>query len=319
MILLLCLAFPYYILLILDRIKNENLEYIKYLINLIYKYLFLFIMIILFICIIGSIPKDILIKNIDGKLYCNYPLGVVINNVFQTIWYIFSYGFGSVNGTPLIHIAKDAFLRSSELIFGAIFISLFLGIFLGLKNGIKGKESSGSIIAIVLLSIPDVLILTCTLILIAFLEKKQVLQGIFGNSTVKTFIMPLICTTILPTVYIWRMAYTACIEEYKKDYIRNAKGMGVKGIKLAFKELLPGVLLKVLKSMPSVIIMLMSNLILTEYLYYYPGIAFNLFVAYDHGETLLFILYCFCFCVIYIFLTLIFKIWAMIIDPYKYS
>lgn len=317
LIILLITFIPYYLLKLIEKRGNEKVKYFGNITAAIYKYINLSVVIFIFVALIGFIPKDILIKNIGGKLYSNYSFPYIFNNVLLYIDFIFHHGFGTFNNAKIINIIKDPILKSSKLIILSIFISLILGVYIGIKNGIKGKDSSGSLASIILLSIPDALILVCILILIGLFEKYKILQSVFGNMTIKTFVMPLICITIIPTVYIWRISYTACVEEVKKDYIRNAKGRGKKGFMLGLNELLPPILLNVLKSMSSVIMITLSNLLLVEYVYYYPGVAFNLLSAYQHGQISLFIPLSLSLCLIYIILTSFFRIWAVSIDPFK--
>lgn len=317
-LIIICIIFiPYYLLKLMELKGDIRIKDLQNIIKIVYKYLFLSGVIFFFVAFIGFVPKDILINKISGRFYSNYSFGYVFNQVLQYVYVLFHKGFGEFNTAKVITVIKSPFIRSSKLILLSIFISLIVGVYFGIKNGIKGKDSSGSLAPIVLISIPDALILTLILTLIGLFEKYKVFQGIFGNMTVKTFVMPLVCITIIPTVYIWRMSYTTCVEEVKKDYIRNAKAKGKRGFTLGFNELLPGVLLSVLKSMSGVIIILLSNLILVEYVYYYPGIAFNLLSAYQHGETSIFIPLSLSLCLIYIILTSFFKLCERAIDPFK--
>lgn len=317
LIIVFILYIPYYLIELLNIKRNNKVRYFSSILQFLYKYAILFILIFLFIAIIGFIPKDILIKKINGRLYSNYSFKYILNNALLYINYVFHKGFGTYNNVTIVKILMPPMLKTFKLIILSVFIAMFFGIYFGIKNGMKGKDSSGSLASIILISIPDALILVYVLMLIGFLEKHKVFQSFFGNLTVKTFIMPLLCISIIPTVYIWRISYTACIEEVKKDYIRNARARGKKGFYLAFSELLPPILLNVLKSMSSVIMILLSNLVLVEYLYYYPGVAFNLISAYKQGQISLFIPFSLCICLIYLVLTSIFRAWAALIDPYK--
>jgi ABC-type dipeptide/oligopeptide/nickel transport system permease component len=149
------------------------------------------------------------------------------------------------------------------------------------KGGIR------SLGTLVFFSIPDVLIVLLGVISYTFIAKN--FAYIKDSLPLKEFIFPLITLSIIPTVYISRITYLTILEELNKEYVRAAKALGYSKIKIFRTEILPAVIFKVVDSLPTIMTMLLSNMIIVEYLFNYNGIVYYLLYLYKRQDVYRFV------------------------------
>jgi ABC-type dipeptide/oligopeptide/nickel transport system permease component len=183
-------------------------------------------------------------------------------------------------------------------------------------EGFRSRKSRlGSLGTLVFFSIPDVLIVLFVLLMYtSFARQFPVLKEMLQ---LKSFILPLLTLSIIPTIYISRIAFIAIQEELTKDYIKNEKAKGFSRQKIIFIELLPAIIFRIVDAMPSIVTMLLSNMIIVEYLFNYHGILYFLIYLYNRQDVYRFVPLALTLGLIYITFTKGFQLLAKVINPMK--
>jgi ABC-type dipeptide/oligopeptide/nickel transport system permease component len=214
-------------------------------------------------------------------------------------------------------VILTSILRSLKLLMAALLISMAIGIASGIYSGYKSKRRSlRSLGAIAALSIPDVLIvllgwLVCILYAKNLPELKEVIA-------IHEYIVPLITLSILPTIYIFRITLITVQEEAGKDYIRNAIAKGFSKRKI-YIELLPAALYKAVDTLPTIMTMLLSNLIVMEYLFNYLGAAYYLIYFFSRHAYFQFAALVAALALVYLVFTWAVRFAARLINPAKHE
>ena len=131
------------------------------------------------------------------------------------------------------------------------------------------------------------------------------------------FILPLITLSILPTIYISRITFITIEDETKKEYVKSAKAKGFSRIRIFAGELFPAVIFKIADSLPGIMAMILSNMIVVEYLFNYTGVVYYLLYFFKKQDINGFIALSLVLGTIFIVLTWGIKFIAKIINPLR--
>lgn len=190
---------------------------------------------------------------------------------------------------PLFPKLFGPYLYSMEVFFSAFFVSLILALlltyitfFLPLKirRVIKFLTFIGE-------SLPDIFIIIIFQLIVVWIYTKTHFlvvntAGVWGNHI---FLMPVICLCILPTFLLYRIIILSYEEEFEKDYIELAKSKGLHQHSILLRHVLRNVLVTVFFHSKTVIWVMISNLLIFEFLFNITGIT--LFM-YDHPVPVIF-------------------------------
>ncbi|MDW7661133.1 MAG: M28 family peptidase [Bacillota bacterium] len=216
----------------------------------------------------------------------------------------------------IFSVIYDSSKLSIALVASSHLISTLLGILRGMYEGYRSKKSKlGSLGTLIFFSIPDVLIVLVVLLGYTFIASR--FPNLKDMMPLKTFILPLLTLSIIPTIYISRITLITIQEELGKDYIKNEKAKGFSRRKIIFVELMPSIVYKIIDTMPAVMTMLLSNMIIVEYLFNYKGILYFLIYLYNRQDVYRFVPLAITLGLIYILFTKGFQLLAKIINPLK--
>jgi ABC-type dipeptide/oligopeptide/nickel transport system permease component len=118
-------------------------------------------------------------------------------------------------------------------------------------------------------------------------------------------------------VYISRITFIVVQEEVQKGYVVAARSKGLTKFQVFTKHILISVILKVIDSIPTLITIIISNLIVVEYLLNYKGILFNLYRFYEGHDVTSFIGFSLALGLIYILFITVSKAVSKLINPMK--
>lgn len=283
-------------------------------------YLAVAFIIILAIAFIAYLPPDFKLKITNGEIHTNFSPALTLNQSMLYIQSLFTDGFGMSQGRTMESTVKVSdilswsFFRSLKLVVAALLVACTLGIIKGIFDGYRARDKAvGSIAA---LSLPDILI-------VVLVQEFLILLGNHGfDALVRTdqfskFILPLICLSIIPTAYVSRLASTAVREEMRKDYVRAARAKGLSAFQILYKHLAVGVVIKVVEAIPALLTMIFSNLMIIEYVYYYPGLIYNLFTRYARHDTVTFIGLALALGLMYVVLSSLARLFAYLLNPLR--
>ncbi len=94
-----------------------------------------------------------------------------------------------------------------------------------------------------------------------------------------SFILPSLLLTLFPTAYLARITSMALGSQEKQLYVLFARTKGIRERMLLWKHMLRNCWSGILDFMPTLITVLLSNLLLVEYLTQFKGAAYRLFQA----------------------------------------
>jgi ABC-type dipeptide/oligopeptide/nickel transport system permease component len=282
-------------------------------------------LILVSVVMVSFIPHNFNLFFINGKLKANFSLNQVLDYTVSYIRMLFTKGFGKVysnfnNSTYNVsELISYSFIRSFLLLLTATVFSVIAGTLKGIHDGfINNKNVSlGSIGTLILFSIPDVMIVVLIQFFFVFLNNHNLLTALNSYREFKRFLVSFLSLVILPSVYITRIASTAANEESKKEYIKMARAKGLSNYYIIKNHLFINVFIKVIDSLPSVLNLMISNLIVVEYLYYYPGIVYNLMLCYSKYQAVAFAGLAITLSVLYIVFLAIFNAISIIVNPLK--
>jgi oligopeptide transport system permease protein len=86
-------------------------------------------------------------------------------------------------------------------------------------------------------------------------------------------VYPVIALSLIPLAHIARITASAMSNVYSKDYVRTARAKGVHEFLVVFKHALRNAVVQILDSLPGVMAATLSNLLIVEYMFNYPGLT----------------------------------------------
>lgn len=277
-----------------------------------------FIIIAVFILsFLGNIDPGTDAKLIGDELQTNLSPYLTLKKsilFIKSMFYPSTYGDNAAGS--IIDVVYNSSRQSLILISASLVLSTILGIVRGMYEGYRSKTSRlTSVGSLIFFSIPDVLIVLLTLMGYAVLARS--FPEIKEAEYVKELLMPLLTLTIIPTVYISRITFITIQEELGKDYVKNAFAKGFSRKKTIFLELMPAAVFKIIDAMPSIMTMLLTNMIVVEWLFYYQGILYYLLYFYKRHDVYSFVPLAMTLGLIYITFTKGIQLLARLINPLK--
>lgn len=270
------------------------------------------------ILVIVYIPNSFDAALYNGHYISNYPLYIIIQNANNYIRDFTAAGFGkTLQGFSIGPLIITYTLKSMALILSSIILSFIIGTLSGTISGFKHKKNSSIrfLGSIAFLSMPDVLVAVLLQLILGLLYKN--IPDLTDMDKIIQFLFPLISLTFIPTAYISRIAQVAVREEINKDYITAAKAKGLSDFYILKNHLLISTVVKVVESLPSVLNIIISNLIIVEYFFAYVGIVYQLFHYFNDGDIKTCIGMILGIGMVYLTLSFIFKIASLLINPFK--
>jgi peptide/nickel transport system permease protein len=190
---------------------------------------------------------------------------------------------------PVLTALKEPFTYSFVILSGAGFISVVSSIFLAfmcmilpaaIKKMIKGM-------AFFIESIPDVVIIFSIQLSIIWFYKKTsllVVNPIGGFENV--YLLPILTVAILPTIMLFRMNLLSFEEEERKPYCDYALSKGISRKMVLIRHVFRNVAITVLFNSQYFFWFMLSNLLVTEYLFNMSGFFSFLFKQKSNPEVL---------------------------------
>jgi len=269
---------------------------------------------------IANLPPDFNLELHNGKTNTNLSMYLTIKNSVLYLRNLILNGLGTTeNHVKIIDIILASMKKSLKLISMTVIISLIFGVLKGMFDSYRGgkKGTLRTLGTLMAFSLPDVFIVLCSMLLITYISQNDSLRQILNLKSFRGFIIPLLTLSIIPTVYISRITFIVIQEELKKGYVTAAKSKGLTKFQVFTKHILSGVVLKVIDSTPTLITIIISNLIIVEYLLNYKGIVYNLYRFYEGHDVTSFIGFSLALGLIYIIFIVLFKFISKLINPMK--
>ncbi|WP_137792131.1 ABC transporter permease subunit [Bacillus sp. E(2018)] len=178
---------------------------------------------------------------------------------------------------PLFPSMWGIYGYSITILFAAFFIAIIVALLFALcifmlPSGIKNRIR---VFSFIFESIPDVLIaIGIQFFIVWFFKKTNILLfQIVSLYDQKTYFVPILCLTILPTFLILRILLLNIEEEYGKLYVDTARSKGMGRFRILWRHVLPNTLLSVFHQSRNILWFMLSNLLMIEFLFNIYGIT----------------------------------------------
>jgi ABC-type dipeptide/oligopeptide/nickel transport system permease component len=282
-----------------------------------YANVFPFLLAIFMLALLANIDPDTNMRIINGDAKTNVSFYLTLKKSIVYIRNMLDVGtYQSDTVGNIFRVIYNSSRQSIALVTASLFLSTIVGVLRGMYEGFYSRKSRlGSLGTLVFFSIPDVLIVLFVLLMYTGFARQY--PALKEMMQLKSFILPLLTLSIIPTIYISRIAFIAIQEELTKDYIKNEKAKGFSRQKIIFIELLPAIIFRIVDAMPSIVTMLLSNMIIVEYLFNYHGILYFLIYLYNRQDVYRFVPLALTLGLIYITFTKGFQLLAKVINPMK--
>ncbi len=237
------------------------------------------ITILILLVVITKLPRNMDVGVVGGALDTNFSPYLTFKHTVDFIGMLLSEGIGN------LEFVKGAFFKSALLFASASMIALVFGILKGLFDAYSDKENSElrSFMSITALSVPDIMWILLANYLIVLINK------VIDFGALRAFIFPLITLSIMPMIYVSRMSYLAFSRERIKPYFIALKSRGISKFRIFTGHLILPVLENALTSMTGLASVMISNLIIVEYLFDYKGLANFVLIADKSKDEVTFI------------------------------
>ncbi|GGH88294.1 peptide/nickel transport system permease protein [Pullulanibacillus pueri] len=268
-----------------------------------------FILTAIIIIFAGSLPKLFVGISFDFSAYLKE-----IHNVLSAMIHpseLFFYTQPEVT-KPIFPYLWHPFFYSMKIFFGSFLLALLIGLIFSYFTFFLPRRLRKVISAIVFIgeSLPDLfVIITIQLLIVWFYKQTHILlANVGGMGDHYVYLLPIICLAILPSFLFYRVILLACEDELGKDYIDMARSKGIRLPALLIRHVLRNMLTSIFFHSKTIIWMLLSNLLVFEYLFNIRGITMFM---YEYPEPLIFTI---CMLMIFVPIFLFFMIVQLLIQ-----
>jgi ABC-type dipeptide/oligopeptide/nickel transport system permease component len=202
-----------------------------------------------------------------------------ITQFFQHIWEHKSLGETMFSQTSVEKELVRYYPKSLLIIVIGFVVSIIFGVLKGIfdyRNTYTKKNLLGNGTTWLFQSIPDFFV-----VIIAFyLAFYYLPMGlIFSNRNWYSFAAPALLVSIYPTMYVARMTCVSLLNQDGQDYIRTAFAKGFKVKQVINRHILRNSALDLIAHLPTIMMVVISNMLMVEYLTGYAGAGNRMFVA----------------------------------------
>ncbi|MFT4416418.1 ABC transporter permease subunit [Fredinandcohnia humi] len=177
---------------------------------------------------------------------------------------------------------EDELVKYVPRSLGVLGIGFLLSILLGFWKGIfdfKTSKSKANIFGNgstwLFQSIPDYFIAICIIWIFWFFSPVSIM----GSMAWYKFIAPGILVSISPMFYIARITNVSLLTQEREPYVQVAASKGLTKKLILYNHLMRSCLISVSNHLPYIMVFLLSNLLVVEYLLGFEGAAYRLYSA----------------------------------------
>lgn len=276
-------------------------------------------LILVLIVFVTHIPNTFNVLNINGNIKMNFSWNQVLIGTVDYLRTLFTSGFGkSLDGVNVSEYIQNSFFKSFWLLASVLIVGTIFGTAKGIFDAHKeDKNNLRTVGTIMVFSLPDVFVVLLIQLLLIYIYNHNIFQFPREYRDQKQFIEAFLSLILLPSIYITRIAALATHEEKRKEYVKAAKAKGLSDFEILKKHILVGVFIKVIDSLPSILSLVISNLIIVDFLSGYNSIVSIMLACYKSGDVNSYTGLALCICFLYIFFVLIARIISKLINPLK--
>ncbi|PER18244.1 peptide ABC transporter permease [Bacillus cereus] len=247
---------------------------------------------IVFICCLPKLflsapqnNENLIILELNWMDYVDY-VKKVINSLLDPLHITYEiYG----NERLLLPNLLESYFYTLTIIISAFFIAVFLSIVLANFTFYLPKRIQSTISKSLntIEAIPDLfLIISVQLIIISIYKNTNWLITIpFSTITNKTYFLPIVTLSILPTIYLYKINLLNYKNEMSNDYIDLAIAKGMKHFYILKQHVLLNASISIFYNAKSIMLLMISNLIILEFLFNSFGL-FRFLISHQNPEII---------------------------------
>ena len=245
----------------------------------------------------------------DNIFQTNIQPKAIFQNVVDYYKTLLSGTFGTTNeNKSVFNYVESSFKNSATLLLFSLIFAIVLGILKGIFDSKKQKRYSSNLktlSTLTILAMPDVFLILLLQFSAVILYRNGIeLVPAAGYGGVRYMILPIIALTLIPMSYIARITALSIDENYEKNYVKTA-----------LIHVLRNAIMDILDSFSSIATIIISTLVVVEYMFAYPGLAFMMFKNYEMGEVNVVMAMGIMLALLYFLITTIFKILKYALNP----
>ncbi|WP_187443547.1 ABC transporter permease subunit [Rossellomorea aquimaris] len=170
----------------------------------------------------------------------------------------------------------DSYFYSLTLLLGSFIIAVFIVMIASMMYIHFPPFLKKIILATVgiLESLPDVFfIFSIQLSVVWFYKQTGIeLAAAYSTDDKPAYLLPLLTLSVVPCIYLLKMNLLFMKEEMEKDYVLFAKSKGISNAAISFHHILKNTVMECLTHLPVIILVLVTNLVVLEFLFNSSGI-----------------------------------------------
>ncbi len=189
--------------------------------------------------------------------------------------------------TLVIEEVKRVFPRTMKVILTSFFLIICLGILKGIfdyRNRHRWTKLLGDRLTSLTQSFPDFFFIIALIWILLFYFP---FIDVFEYEKWYAFILPSLVVTVYPMTYVAKITCNALITEQGEQYVQVSYAKGFKDRYIVYRHMLQNSLSTVFSNLPSLMLLLLSNLLILELFLDYKGAAYRLYTAIPHERELM--------------------------------
>lgn len=181
----------------------------------------------------------------------------------------------------LFPIILTAFLSSAKIVFLALFLALSVSVVLLVLYYSVGKCFRGLVktLSVIVSSLPDIFVIAALQIFVIWYFKKSgtLLIDVASVGQNQVILFPAVTLSILPAFFFLGLMVSFIKDEESLPYVELAKGKGLGKFHLLFVHMIRNILISLTYHAKQIVWMMLSNLLILEYLFNVFGVTSFLF------------------------------------------
>ncbi|XXM72702.1 ABC transporter permease subunit [Lysinibacillus sphaericus] len=189
----------------------------------------------------------------------------------------------------LLEALAEPYGYSAKILLCVLVVSIIAGLGLSVITALlPGKiQSVIKEAAFFFESIPDVIALFSIQLIIIWIFKKSAILLVNPIGYLENiYLLPIAATSIIPSVTLFQMTFCAIREEQNKPYVEFAASKGLNRLKVLLSHIFRNVCIVVFSNIQMILWLILSNLLITEYVFNMDGIFSLLFRHVNSPEVL---------------------------------
>ncbi|MFD1359937.1 ABC transporter permease subunit [Fictibacillus halophilus] len=194
----------------------------------------------------------------------------------EKVWIYTTYSYlGQPVNRDVFPEIFDKFFYSMTVFFLALIVGLLIALILTFITTMLPRFIQRMIYGFltVLESFPDLFIVVVLQVCIVYIYKQTgVLINFYNSFDDPIYLLPVLVLSIVPTIQLFKLTLLLMREEQHRIYVTVARSMGLSRLYIILKHVFRNILTSLIQYSKPIIVFMLSNLFIVEYVYNLNGI-----------------------------------------------